>query len=113
MHGIHAYKRTKEEILDPRQSEKAVFERVTDQLRAAAELERRTEVYHRAVLANRELWAADVSDPSNVLPQELKENLISLGLWVQRESAAAATGEAELAAMIGVNEAVITGLSAA
>jgi flagellar biosynthesis regulator FlaF len=44
------------------------------------------------------------------LSQATKESLISLGLWVQRESTAAASGKSDLSALIDVNEAIIGGL---
>lgn len=114
MDAIRAYEQTKRAFADPRVAERAVFERVTAQLRHAAQLASRTSEFHEAVHTNRRLWAAviaDVADPGNSLSAELKEGLISLGLWVQRESTAAATGRSKLSALINVNEAVIGGLA--
>jgi flagellar protein FlaF len=115
MQQVSAYLETKQQIVDPRQSESLIFRRVTDQLKDVAEAERRDEMYHRAVLDNRRLWtalAADVSDPSNMLPDELKSNLLSLAIWVERESGAAHSGGADIRSMIEINEAIIAGLNA-
>lgn len=114
MDAIRAYEQTKRTFVDPRDAERTVFERVTAQLRHAAQLASRNSEFHEAVHANRRLWAAviaDIADPGNGLSAEVKESLISLGLWVQRESTAAATGATELSALIDVNEAVIGGLA--
>ncbi|WP_162913220.1 flagellar biosynthesis regulator FlaF [Rhodospirillaceae bacterium SYSU D60014] len=114
MEAIRAYEQTKRTFIDPRVAERTVFERVTAQLRHAAQLASRTSEFHEAVHANRRLWAAviaDVADPGNTLSTEMKEGLISLGLWVQRESTTAAMGRTELSALIDVNEAVINGLA--
>lgn len=114
MHQVSAYLETKQQILDPRQTESQIFRRVTEQLRQAAENERRDELFHRAVLDNRRLWsvvASDVSDPSNLMPDELKSNLLSLAIWVEREASAAHSGEADIRAMVEINEAIIAGLN--
>jgi flagellar biosynthesis activator protein FlaF len=114
MDAIRAYEQTKRTFVDPRDAERAVFERVTEQLRHAAQLASRTNEFHEAVHANRRLWAAviaDVADPGNSLSAEMKESLVSLGLWVQRESTAVTAGQTELSALIDVNEAVIGGLA--
>lgn len=113
MEAIRAYQETKRAFADPKDGERAVFERVTAQLREAAQLQSRTEAFHQALLANRRLWAAvvaDVGHPNNRLSQATKESLISLGLWVQQESTAAASGKSDLSALIDVNEAIIGGL---
>lgn len=114
MHQVSAYLETKQQILDPRQTESQIFRRVTDQLKQAASNERRDESYHRAVLDNRRLWSAlagDVSDPSNMLPEDLKSNLLSLAVWVEREASAAHSGQADIRTMVEINEAIIAGLN--
>lgn len=115
MRQINAYKETKQEIVAPRDMERRIFERVTDQLRLADKEESRTEFFHRAVLENRRLWAAlasDVVDPSNQMPNELKAGLLSLAIWVERESSSIHSGEATVAGLIEVNQALIAGLGA-
>ncbi|MGB6086911.1 flagellar biosynthesis regulator FlaF [Parvibaculum sp.] len=115
MRQINAYKETKEEIVAPRDMERRIFERVTDQLRLADKEESRTEFFHRAVLENRRLWAAlasDVVDPSNQMPNELKAGLLSLAIWVERESSSIHSGDAPVSGLIEVNQAMIAGLSA-
>jgi flagellar protein FlaF len=115
MRQINAYKETKEEIVAPRDMERRIFERVTNQLRLADQEESRTELFHRAVLENRRLWAAlasDVSDPSNQMPNELKAGLLSLAIWVERESPSIHSGEAAISGLIEVNQALIAGLGA-
>ena len=112
MRQIKAYTETKNEIIDPREMERRVFMRITDQLRMAEQEAGRTELFHQAVLENRRLWAAvasDISDPSNRLS---KSGLLSLAIWVERESSAVHTGNAEITGLIEVNEAVIAGLGA-
>lgn len=115
MRQINAYKETKEEIVAPRETERRIFQRVTDQLRLAKREEKRTELFHRAVLANRRLWAAiacDVGDPSNQMPNELKAGLLSLAIWVERESSGIHGGNEGISGLIEINEAVIAGLGA-
>lgn len=116
MDMLQAYRQSQQDYVDPRTAEHAVFRKVTELLLAAAKLAARTDQYHYAVQMNRQLWMAvirDVSDPTNSLPDDMKQRLLSIGLWVQRESAAATTGEVDLAGMIEVNEAIMGGLAAA
>jgi flagellar protein FlaF len=116
MQQINAYLQTKQEIVDPREMERRVFVRVTEQLRMAAEGETRSEFYHQAILDNRRLWSAvacDISDPSNMLPTDVKSGLLSIAVWVERESSAAHRGEGDLGTMIQINESVMAGLLSA
>ena len=71
----------------------------------------------RAQLAdNLKLWSTikhDLSHPENGLPLPLKAGLISLALFVERQSAQVLGGEAGLGVLVTINQSLISGLSGA
>ena len=59
------------------------------------------------------LWDAflhDLSDPENRLPSELKKKIISLCLWVRRETDAVIDGKTRVDDLIKVNRNIMDGL---
>ncbi|HEY4252826.1 MAG TPA: flagellar biosynthesis regulator FlaF [Roseomonas sp.] len=95
--------------MDPRTQEADVFRRVIGALRAALETDDQRRV--RAIADNRRLWLAvesAASHPANILPEALRQGLISLGRAVRREMDSTAP---DLGFLIAVNEQVAAGLS--
>lgn len=65
----------------------------------------------RALADNRRLWITVTDlmrDPENALPQELRAQIVSVGLAVQREMARA---EPDFDFLISINENIAAGLS--
>ena len=63
---------------------------------------------------NRRLWsvlATDCAQPNNALPDALRANVISLGLWVNRHTSAVMSGEETFEPLIEVNRAIMQGLN--
>jgi flagellar biosynthesis regulator FlaF len=86
-----------------------VFREVTDGLRAARTGGRLQRV--KAFADDRRLWMAVqgvISDPANILPAELRAQLVSLSLAIQR---AVNTEEPDLEFLISINEAILAGLA--
>ncbi|WP_370282800.1 flagellar biosynthesis regulator FlaF [Pseudooceanicola sp.] len=125
--SVAAYKRTIRESESPRQIEARVFARITgaltrysDSYSAATTNEERNRVLAdglRAHLAeNQKLWIAlrdDLASPGNSLPAELRAQLLSLALWVERQSLQVQGGRPGLKALIQVNNSILAGLSRA
>jgi len=69
-----------------------------------------------AIYVTRNLWSVlveDLASPENVLPEELRAGLISIGLWVMREAEAIRLGRVQsFAAMIEVTTMIRDGLEA-
>jgi flagellar biosynthesis regulator FlaF len=68
-----------------------------------------------ALSKNQRLWSALVRDlalPANRLPEPLKNDLISLGVWAMRYSTEAMARELPLDPLISVNRNIIEGLEA-
>ena len=82
------------EVLDEtprgaRERERQAIERSIDLLEAAEKSGVRSREAIEAVLFVRRLWGAlieDLADPENDLPQALRADLISIGLWIMREA---------------------------
>ena len=71
--------------------------------------------FRRALDDNRRLWHAleeDLASPGNQLPDQLKAQIISVAIWVERHSKLAEQGDAEIDALIQVNESIMKGLAA-
>lgn len=67
----------------------------------------------RALNGNIQLWSLlidDLSDSGNALPDGIKANYISLGLFARRTSIAAMSGAADLSTLIRINTDVLEAL---
>ena len=82
------------EVLDEtprgaRERERQAIERSIELLEAAEKSGVRSREAIEAVLFVRRLWGVlieDLADPENDLPQALRADLISIGLWIMREA---------------------------
>lgn len=109
-----AYQSAQAASEDPRSREYRLFIRVTAQLQRALDEEDTGPVLGLALHENRVLWNAlmdDLSQDGNMLPKELKAQLISLGIWVNRHSSAVMRRDAAIKPLIDVNKMIITGLA--
>lgn len=125
--SIAAYKRTIKESESPRQIERRIFVRVTGEMDrqstaydGSRSLAERSEILGqglRDVLAqNLKLWSTikfDLSQPENGLPPQLKAGLISLALFVERQTGQIIGGEAGVGTLVSINQNLISGLSGA
>ncbi|MBY6159047.1 flagellar biosynthesis regulator FlaF [Pseudooceanicola nitratireducens] len=125
--SIAAYKRTIRESESPRQIERRVFLRVTGEMeKHTAEFDSATKKLVRSellakglrgvVAENLKLWSTikhDLSQPENGLPIQLKAGLISLALFVERQTAIVLGGGAGLGTLVTINQSLIAGLSGA
>lgn len=95
----------------PREIELRAFRYVNGLLSGAADVPGRVRALHKT----HQLWSlliADLAQPANALPVELKGQLVSLGLWAQREAAARMNDAASLAPLIALHREMIAGLEA-
>jgi flagellar protein FlaF len=95
----------------PREIELRAFRYVNGLLSGAADVPGRVRALHKT----HELWSlliADLAQPANALPVELKGRLISLGLWAQREVAARMADTRPLSPLIALHREMIAALEA-
>ncbi|MCP1169237.1 flagellar biosynthesis regulator FlaF [Limimaricola litoreus] len=123
--SIAAYKTTIRESESPRQIERRILSRVTGQMAVRAEAYDRAEskLDRGAILAdglrddlaiNQKFWIElqfDLAQPGNGLPAELRGGLISLALWVERQTNAVMGGDAGVGALVEVNRSIVAGLA--
>lgn len=95
-----------------RQAEGAAFDAVLAGLEGARGRGRTSPVLGDALDRLDRLWTVllgDLAHPDNALPEALRAQLISVGLWVMRESAQARLS-ADVAGLIAVNTTIRAGL---
>jgi flagellar protein FlaF len=112
--SLQAYQ-TAAKTESPRQTEYRAFALATHGLIEAAalpatELGRRAE----ALARNRRLWtllAADCAAPGNLLPPQVRAQIISLSLFVDRQSSAVLREGASFDVLVELNRTMMQGLS--
>jgi flagellar biosynthesis activator protein FlaF len=112
-----AYQTASARTEDPRSTEYRLLGQVTRALMEASEansweLRRRAD----ALDWNRRIWstfAADCASQGNQLPDPLKAGIISLSIFVSKETSAVMRGESDFDALIDINRTVMQGLAPA
>lgn len=112
--GYSAYKTAQTTSNDGRDIEYRLLAQVTAALmrardNAANDIREKMD----AILWNSSVWSAlrvDLSSEDNRLPKELRSSLISLSLWVDRETHAIMDGTGDIDALIDVNRNIMAGL---
>ncbi|THD82684.1 MAG: flagellar biosynthesis regulator FlaF [Phenylobacterium sp.] len=112
--SVQAYQQAAARAESPRDIEYRLFGQVTRALIAAAELDRGDLSGRMDALDwNRRMWsvlATDCAGSANQLPRQLRANIISLSLWVNRHTSAIMRNEAEFGPLIDVNKLMMQGL---
>ncbi|EPX78021.1 flagellar biosynthesis regulator FlaF [Salipiger mucosus] len=121
--SVSAYKKTIKNTETPRDIERRIISQVTTRLTQVQEdfdaAEQRrfaiTNEIREAVYDNQRLWItlkADLMAEENKLSPELRADLISLSMWVDKQCTSVLNGEGTIAPLIEVNQNIINGLSA-
>lgn len=113
--SLRAYQQAASRAEPPKDAEYRLFGQVTRALIAASEapsmdIARRID----AVDWNRRLWstlARDCAEPGNKLPAEVKAGIISLSLFVGRNSSEVMRGEDDFETLIEINKIMMQALS--
>ncbi len=112
--SVAAYTRASQNSENTKQTEYRAFAIFTRALEEA-EAEGPVAVV-KAVADNRQLWLTlqiDLASPDNQLPKELRAQLLSIAIWVNKYSTAAMKSEASLEPLITVNKQIMEGLRGA
>ena len=113
--SLQAYQKASQRAESPRETEYRLFVEVTRALMDAAKVDRsdlRTRV--AALDWNRRLWAtlaADCASPENRLPDGARAGIISLSLFVGRETSKIIRNQGALDLLIEVNRSIMQGLA--
>jgi flagellar protein FlaF len=113
---LQAYKQAATRTESPREMEYRLFGQVTRALMHAATVDP-TDVATRidALDWNRRLWstlATDCADPGNSLPMPLRAQIISLSIFVGKQSSAIMRDGESFDILIDLNRSIMQGLSA-
>lgn len=114
--SVTAYQKAAQKNEDPRQLEVRAFAQATRELIEAAKLPK-TEIGRRAeaLSKNRRLWtllATDCATEGNNLPNTLRAQIISLSLFVDKQSRAVIREDETFDVLIEINRTVMEGLAA-
>jgi flagellar protein FlaF len=113
--SLQAYQRAAEQAEGPKQTEYRLFGLVTRALMDAAQKDQSDfSGRMRALHWNRRLWttlAGDCANPQNALPQELRANIISLSIWVDKHTSKVMQAQESIQPLIDINRIIMQGLS--
>jgi len=110
--GIDLYRTAQKRTATPTQTEYQVLADVTGRLLSIQDV--KDPEATRILRDNIQVWhtfADDLMQDGNALPNALKAQLISLALWVGKHSRKVMRGHADVAPLIDVNKAIMSGLS--
>jgi flagellar protein FlaF len=113
--SLRAYHQAAVRAESPRETEYRLFAQVTLALMEAAKADPH-DVSARidALDWNRRVWTAlseDCSNPGNALPAQLRASIISLSIWVGRQTSKVVRREDTIESLIEINRTVMQGLA--
>ena len=106
-----SYANVQSRIETPRETELRAFRYVNGLLAAASDGPTRATALHKT----HRLWSillGDLAGNDNKLPVELRANLVSLGLWAQREALARLSDDRTIEPLIALHRDMIEALEA-
>jgi flagellar protein FlaF len=120
MSGIDAYKKTINQTATSRDTEYRLLAQVTSELIKAVENQKgakgdpkKMSQVASALNWNKQVWDVFVEDcgtAGNQLPRELRAAIVSLGIWVTKETALALEGDGDIDSLVAVNRDIMKGL---
>jgi flagellar protein FlaF len=114
--SLRAYQQVARRAETPRDTEYRLLAEVTRALLTLKSTPREDfRVWMDALHWNRRVWAAladDCAQPSNILPEGTRAQIISLSLFVHRHTSQVMRQEADLDTLIDLNRTIMQGLSA-
>ena len=113
--SLQAYQQAAQRAENPRETEYRLFAEVTRALMEAARADR-SDLKARitALDWNRRLWAAlaaDCASPHNRLPEGTRASIISLSLFVSRQTSQTIRSQGDLDLLIELNRSIMQGLT--
>lgn len=114
-HQLKAYQGTLQKNMTPREAEAMAFIKAATMLEDAKRDPSNQDLFSQALRFNQLFWTilqADIANPANTLPNELKANIMSLSIFVDKQtSQAILEGDPEeLSVLIDINRNLAMGL---
>ncbi len=115
---VAAYAQQQKRNLTPREVEAMAFTKAALLLEDAKKYTQNIDEFSKALRFNHLLWTiiqADLTEPDNQLPPEIKANVMSLSIFVDKQTAKALRSSvpADLDVLININRNLAAGLRAA
>ncbi len=112
---VAAYQQQQKRNLSPREVEAMAFTKAAVLLEEAKGKTGSIEEYYKALRFNHLLWTiiqADLTEPENELPNEIKANIMSLSIFVDKQTTKAmrSSNAADLDVLININRNLAAGL---
>ncbi|MHB1206317.1 MAG: flagellar biosynthesis regulator FlaF [Rhodospirillaceae bacterium] len=112
---VGAYAQQQKRNLTPREVEAMAFTKAALMLEDAKKSANNIEEYSKALRFNHLLWTiiqADLTEPDNNLPDEIKANVMSLSIFVDKQTTKALRGSnpTDLDVLININRNLAAGL---
>jgi flagellar protein FlaF len=112
---VAAYQQQQKRNLSPREVEAMAFTKAALMLEDAKKFVGNIAEYSKALRFNHLLWTiiqADLTDPENQLPPEIKANVMSLSIFVDKQTTKAlrSTTPTDLDVLININRNLAAGL---
>src|SRR6195952_1685819 len=112
---VAAYAQQQKRNLTPREVEAMAFTKAALMLEDAKKVTNNINEYSKALRFNHLLWTiiqADLTDPENQLPPEIKANVMSLSIFVDKQTTKAlrSTTANDLDVLININRNLAAGL---
>ena len=112
---VAAYQQQQKRSLTPREVEAMAFTKAAVLLEEAKQKTQSIEEYSKALRFNHLLWTiiqADLTDPENQLPNEIKANIMSLSIFVDKQTTKAmrSSNAVDLDVLININRNLAAGL---
>lgn len=112
---VAAYAQQQKRNLSPREVEAMAFTKAAVLLEEAKQKTGSIEEYSKALRFNHLLWTiiqADLTEPENQLPNEIKANIMSLSIFVDKQTTKAmrSSNAADLDVLININRNLAAGL---
>lgn len=112
---INAYQQMQKSSLTPREVEAMAFTKAAVMLEDAKQKVKNIEGYAQALRFNHLLWTivqADITEPENQLPADIKANILSLSIFVDKQTMKAmrSSEPADLDVLININRNLAAGL---
>ena len=112
---VAAYAQQQKRNLSPREVEAMAFTKAALMLEDAKKVSNNINEYSKALRFNHLLWTiiqADLTDPENQLPPEIKANVMSLSIFVDKQTTKALRSSVptDLDVLININRNLAAGL---
>lgn len=110
---LNAYQAARARAETPRSAELRLLGEITGEMMEAEERGLKGALLMPPLHRNRQMWNAfsnDCNDPNNGLPRDLRAQIVSIGLWVDRFTSDVIAGRERIRELIEVNRTIMEGL---